>query len=57
MWCIAVVPNTGAAGAAAAAAAAVPNRSVARFPDGRDEDNLCTDFRMSNTPTPGAPNQ
>jgi hypothetical protein len=52
--CIAVVPNTGGRGSAAAP---VPNRSVGRFPDGRDEDNLCTDFRMSNTPTPGAPNQ
>jgi hypothetical protein len=52
--CIAVVPNAGGRGAAAAPA---PNRSLGRFPDGRDEDNLCTDFRLSNTPTPGAPNQ
>jgi hypothetical protein len=52
--CIAVVPNVGGRGAAAAPA---PNRSVARLPDGRDEDSLCTDFRLSNTPTPGAANQ
>jgi hypothetical protein len=51
--CIVAVPNAGGRGAAAAP---VPNRSVGRFPDGRDEDNLCTDFRLSNMPTPGAPN-
>jgi hypothetical protein len=42
--CIAIVPAAGGRGAAAAAV--VVNRSLGRFPDGRDADSLCTDFRM-----------
>jgi hypothetical protein len=47
--CIAVVPGAGSGPAtanvaAAAAAPGAPNRSIGRFPDGRDEDSLCTDF-------------
>ncbi len=41
--CIAVVPTAGRGGGAASAGAI--NRSVFRFPDGRDTDTLCTDFR------------
>ena len=32
-------------------------RSLARFPDGADRDLLCEDFRLSDEPTPGAPNR
>ena len=32
-------------------------RSLARFPDGADRDILCDDFRLSDEPTPGAPNR
>ena len=32
--------------AAAAAAPGAPNRSIGRFPDGRDADSLCTDFMV-----------
>ena len=32
-------------------------RSLARFPDGADRDVLCEDFRLSDEPTPGAPNR
>lgn len=47
--CIAVVPGAGsgpatATIAAAAAAPGAPSRSIGRFPDGRDDDSLCTDF-------------
>jgi non-reducing end alpha-L-arabinofuranosidase len=47
--CIAVIPGAGsgpsaAATAVAAAAPGAPNRSVGRFPDGRDTDSLCNDF-------------
>jgi hypothetical protein len=47
--CIAVVPGAGSGPAtaniaAAAAAPGAPNRSIGRFPDGRDTDSLCTDF-------------
>ena len=72
--CIVVVPTAGrGAGAAAPAAAGAINRSLGRFPDGRDADNLCMDFRIqpastpsgasiagatnNSVPTPGAPNK
>ncbi len=47
--CIAIVPGAGSGPAtaniaAAAAAPGAPNRSIGRFPDGRDADSLCTDF-------------
>jgi len=47
--CIAVIPGAGSgpsapATALAASAPGAPNRSVGRFPDGRDADSLCTDF-------------
>jgi hypothetical protein len=47
--CMAIVPGAGsgpatAAIAAAAAAPGAPNRSIGRFPDGRDADSLCDDF-------------
>jgi sRNA-binding protein len=47
--CIAVIPGAGSgpsapATALAASAPGAPNRSVGRFPDGADTDNLCTDF-------------
>jgi non-reducing end alpha-L-arabinofuranosidase len=47
--CIAVVPGAGSGPAtaniaAAAAAPGAPNRSIGRFPDGHDDDSLCTDF-------------
>jgi hypothetical protein len=32
-------------------------RSVIRLPDGNDTDSNCTDFAMTNDPTPGAANQ
>ena len=32
------------------------DRSLVRFPDGSDSDNLCRDFTLSALPTPGAPN-
>ena len=42
--CIAVVPTVGRGAAPANPAAGAPNKSVGRFPNGRDDDNLCTDF-------------
>ena len=54
--CIVVVPTAGRGAAPAAAAAGATNRSLGRFPDGRDADNLCTDFRIQPAATPGAPN-
>ena len=47
--CIAIVPGAGSGPAtaniaAAAAAPGAPNRSIGRFPDGHDDDSLCTDF-------------
>jgi hypothetical protein len=47
--CMAIVPGAGSGPAtaniaAAAAAPGAPNRSVGRFPDGHDDDSLCTDF-------------
>jgi hypothetical protein len=49
--CMAIVPGAGSGPATAniAAAAAAPgaaNRSIGRFPDGRDDDSLCTDFMV-----------
>ena len=49
--CIAIVPGAGSGPAtaniaAAAAAPGAPNRSIGRFPDGRDDDSLCSDFRV-----------
>jgi len=49
--CMAIVPGAGsgpgtANTAAAAAAPGAPNRSIGRFPDGHDEDSLCTDFMV-----------
>jgi hypothetical protein len=43
--CIVVVPQAGGRGAAAAAGGTA-NRSLGRFPDGRDADSLCTDFQI-----------
>jgi non-reducing end alpha-L-arabinofuranosidase len=42
--CIAIVPNV--AGRGGAPAGGLGNRSLGRFPDGRDADSLCTDFQM-----------
>jgi hypothetical protein len=47
--CMAIVPGAGSGPAtaniaAAAAAPGAPNRSIGRFPDGHDIDNLCSDF-------------
>ena len=47
--CMAIVPGAGSGPAtaniaAAAAAPGAPNRSIGRFPDGHDDDSLCTDF-------------
>ena len=60
--CMAIVPGAGsgpatAAIAAAAAAPGAPNRSIGRFPDGRDTDSLCTDFMVQPATTlpEGAP--
>ena len=36
---------------------AQPPVCIMRWPDGADSDQLCTDFRQSTVPTPGAPNQ
>ena len=49
--CMAIVPGAGSGPAtaniaAAASAPGAPNRSIGRFPDGRDEDSLCTDFMV-----------
>jgi len=55
--CIVVVPNAGRGGGPAAAAAGAINRSFGRFPDGRDADSLCADFRIQPAPTPGEPNK
>ncbi|HYE87445.1 MAG TPA: lamin tail domain-containing protein, partial [Vicinamibacterales bacterium] len=49
--CIAIVPGAGSGPAtaniaAAAAAPGAPNRSIGRFPDGHDDDSLCTDFTV-----------
>jgi hypothetical protein len=46
---MAIVPGAGSGPAtaniaASAAAPGAPNRSIGRFPDGHDEDSLCTDF-------------
>jgi hypothetical protein len=46
---MAIVPGAGSGPAtaniaAAAAAPGAPNRSIGRFPDGHDDDMLCTDF-------------
>jgi hypothetical protein len=41
--CIAIVPPTGGRGVGPATSA---NRSLGRFPDGFDADNLCTDFLL-----------
>ncbi|MEO8595160.1 MAG: arabinofuranosidase catalytic domain-containing protein [Candidatus Solibacter sp.] len=43
--CIAVIPAV-PGGQGPAAAVAASNRSIGRFPDGRDADSLCTDFQM-----------
>ncbi len=42
--CITVVPAAGGGFGPAASAGGGTNRSVGRFPDGRDADSLCTDF-------------
>ena len=47
--CMAIVPGAGSGPATAniataAAAPGAPNRSIGRFPDGHDDDSLCTDF-------------
>ena len=34
-----------------------PPVCIIRWPDGNDADALCTDFRQTTAPTPGAPNQ
>ena len=49
--CMAIVPGAGSGPAtaniaAAAAAPGAPNRSIGRFPDGHDDDSLCTDFMV-----------
>jgi hypothetical protein len=61
--CIAVVPPVGRGGGPAAAApAGGANRSLGRYPDGRDVDSLCTDFLLQPATTlpvasaPGATN-
>lgn len=56
--CIAVIPGAGSgpsasATALAASAAGAPDRSVGRYPDGADSDNLCTDFMVQ--PATSAP--
>jgi len=71
--CIVVMPAAGRGAGPAAAAGGAINRSFSRFPDGRDADSLCTDFRIQpaaaqsaasdagatnlSVPTPGAPNK
>ncbi|MEO8482766.1 MAG: arabinofuranosidase catalytic domain-containing protein [Acidobacteriota bacterium] len=42
--CIVVVPTVGRGAGPATPPAGGPNKSVGRFPNGRDTDNLCTDF-------------
>jgi hypothetical protein len=44
--CIAVVPNVPRTFNPATQPIGATNRSLLRFPDGRDADNLCRDFRM-----------
>ena len=34
-----------------------PPVAIMRWPDGADSDQLCSDFRQDNSPTPGAPNR
>src|SRR5204863_1136897 len=52
--CIAVAPIMAGGFGSAAAAGSGANRSVGRFPDGRDTDNNCTDFQLQPATTLGA---
>ena len=52
--CIAVVPSVGRGAGPAATAAGIINKSLGRFPDGRDADNLCGDFKMQAATTVAA---
>ncbi len=58
---IAVVPQTrvrfGGFGRFSPTDAAPAPKSLVRFPDGNDTDNLSSDFRVSDNPTPGAANR
>ena len=64
--CIAVAPSMGFGGRRGGPVTGEVNgpmipvdngRSMARYPDGNDTDMLCTDFKASSNPTPGARNQ
>ncbi|MBR5706475.1 MAG: hypothetical protein IKX55_02765, partial [Bacteroidaceae bacterium] len=53
--CIAVAPRQGGFRFGAAAPAA-PS-SLMRYPDGKDDDQLCKDWSITTAPTPGSPNK
>src|SRR5215472_12388961 len=53
--CMAVVPTPPRAIGPAGAPCDTGNRSLGRFPDGTDSDNLCTDFLMQPATTLAAP--
>ena len=55
--CIAVLPPLRPSfGPGGSMSAPTLYRSLVRYPDGRDTDNLCRDFRLSTLPTPGSAN-
>ena len=55
--CIAVLPPLRPSfGPGGRVSAPTLYRSLVRYPDGRDSDNLCRDFRLSTLPTPGSAN-
>ena len=53
--CIAVAPRQGGFRFGAAAPAATS--SLIRYPDGKDDDQLCKDWSITTAPTPGSPNK
>jgi hypothetical protein len=55
--CIAVLPQVRPSfGPGGSISTPTLYRSLVRYPDGADTDNLCRDFRLSSLPTPGSAN-
>ena len=54
--CIAVLPQIRPSFRPGASESLPLYRSLVRYPDGADTDNLCRDFRLSSLPTPGSTN-
>ena len=54
--CIAVLPQIRPSFRPGASESLPLYRSLVRYPDGADTDNLCRDFRLSSLPTPGSAN-